>query len=144
MAIRRRKRQAWSYFERVLATGEVAEKGNVACIDTAANGQIVAAKVDTGLLPIGYFEESLTGDGTKTVRIQLFREIWVDTLVNAAGGDAVTDAMVGQACYLDAGGATVQSVATGASIAGRVWGVTTEGVLVEMALSIGMQGPEGP
>lgn len=140
MVQRMTRREAWSYFEHVLATAEVAEKGHIACIDLSS-GEIVAGQEGTGLLPIGYFEETKTGNGTSTVRVRLFREIWVDRFVN--DGDApVTAAHIGSACYL-VDSETVSSDDTGRSIAGRVWGVSSEGVLVQMALDIGLQGPQG-
>lgn len=140
MAQRMRRREAWSYYEGVLTSAEVVEKGHIACIDLDT-GTLVKSKEDANLLPIGYFEQDLTGDGTKTVRVQLFREIWVDRFANDTG-TAVVAADVGSVCYL-LDSETVTGDATGHSIAGRVWGVSSAGVLVEMALSIGIQGPQG-
>lgn len=142
MAERSRRREAWSYFEHVLANAEDAEKGHIACIDTAS-GELVAGQSGTGLLPIGYFEETLTGDGVKAVRVQLFREIWLDRFDNASAPDAVGASDVGSVCYL-ADSTTVTTDASGNSVAGRVWKVSAEGVLVQMALDMGIEGAEGP
>lgn len=142
MAQRTTRTEKWSYFEHVLANTEVAEKGNVACIDTAS-GEIVASQSGAGLLAIGYFDENLTGNGTAKVRVRLFREITLERLANAAAPNAVAASNIGSFCYL-AGPATVTTDATGNSLAGRVWGVSSAGVLVQMAIDIGPQGPEGP
>lgn len=141
MAERMTRREAWSYFEHTLANTEVAEKGNVACIDTAS-GEIVAGQTGDGLLPIGYFDETRTGNGTAKVRVRLFREIWVDRFANAGAPNAVAASDIGSFCYL-AGPATVTMAASGNSIAGRVWGVSSAGVLVQMAIDVGPQGPQG-
>ena len=137
---RMKHRQAWSYYEGVLANAEVAEQGHVACIDTAS-GEIVVSQEAATLLPIGYFDQSLTGNGTAKVRVQLFNEIWVDRLANDTVA-AVAAADVGSVCYL-LDSQTVTSDATGNSVAGRVWDVRPEGVFVQMAISMGIQGIQG-
>lgn len=142
MAQRTTRTEKWSYFEHVLANTEAAEKGNTACIDTSS-GEIVAAQSGAGLLAIGYFEQNLVGNGTAKVRVRLFREITLDRFTNAAAPNAVAADDIGSFCYL-AGPATVTMDATGNSVAGRVWGVSSTGVLVQMALDVGPTGPEGP
>jgi hypothetical protein len=129
-----------SRIERALKSAAVAEKGNVACIDLG-DGALVPVSVATDLLPIGWFEESLTGDGTTPVGVKLFKEIEVVLLPNAGSG-AVDDGDVGNVCYLTAT-AAVTMTSTGASVAGRVWGVSGTNVLVEMAISMGIQGIQG-
>lgn len=130
-----------SRIERKLKSGEDAERGNVACIDTS-DGSLVPTSVATTLFPIGWFEETLTGDGTKTVGVKLFSEITCAVLPNAESG-AVDDGDVGAFCYLTAT-AAVTTTSTGASVAGRVWGLLGSNVLVEMASEVGPTGPQGP
>lgn len=62
------------YLTLPLANAEVAEVGKLAAIDTANGGIIVAGKAAEDLLFIGYFNESLVGNGTRKVHIRLFRE----------------------------------------------------------------------
>lgn len=127
---------------RALKTAAVAEKGNVACIDLD-DGALVAGAVDVNYLPIGWFEESLTGDGTTEIGVKLFHEIDCAVLVNSGTGP-VDDGDVGALCFLHSS-YEVSMTATGKSIAGRVWGITGSGagakVLVEMAPTLGLQGP---
>lgn len=119
-----------SRIERVLANAEVAEKGHVACIDLT-DGTLVAGAVSTTLFPIGWFESSLTGDGTATIAVKLFSEKLVAALANASTG-AVDDDDVGALCYVHSS-SEVSMTATGKSVAGRVWGLSGALVLVEMA-----------
>ena len=126
------RREAWSYYEGVLANSEVAEQGHLACIDTSS-GEIVVGQVGTGLRPIGYFDESKTGNGTLTVRVQLFREIWVDRFANGTSTDAVAASDIGNLCYvLDSQTVSIDSDTDSRSVAGRIWGLQNGGVLVEV------------
>ena len=131
-----------SRIERVLKNAAVAEKGNVACIDLD-DGALVVGAVDTNYLPIGWFEDSLTGDGVKTIGVTLFSEIECAVLINSGTGP-VADDDVGALCYLHSA-FEVSMTGTGKSVAGRVWGITGSGagakVLVQMAPSLGLQGP---
>lgn len=137
---RMRQRQAWSFYEGILQSGEVAEKGKLVCIDLTA-GTLVMGQADANLLPIGYAAASFTGDGVKKLRVELFTEIWVDLWTND-GSSAVAADDVGNVCYIkDA--VTVSMDGTSRSVAGRVWGVSSAGVLVQMAIGIGIQGPAG-
>lgn len=131
MAERMTRREAWSYVERVLQNAAVAEKGHLACIELSS-GEIVPGATDTTLRPIGFFEESKTGDGSATVRVRLFREIWLDRLGND-GGSPVTDADFGELCYVvDSDTVSISHAGSTRVAAGRVWGVSSAGVLVEM------------
>ena len=118
-----------SYLALPLANAEVAEKGKLACIDTANNGVIVAGKAATGLIPIGLFMENLTGDGTTEVQIMFFREIravWWDN----DSGTPVDSTDRGQLCFI-LDDETVTMDGTGHSNAGMVLKVdATKGVLV--------------
>lgn len=126
----------------VLQSGVVAEKGKVACIDTAT-GEAVVSQSGAGLVPFGWFDESFTGDGTKKIKVNLFREKRLAFFLNSAPANNVTEADIGSVCYLAAAASTVTTDATGASVAGRVWLVDSVGVYVEPASDMGIQGPQG-
>lgn len=144
MAERLINRKTIDRLERALANGEVAEKGAVACIDLT-DGTLVAGAVSETLLAIGWFETSLTGDGTTVIGVKLFSEIPCAVLINSGTGP-VADDDVGNLCYLHSA-FEVSMTASGKSYAGRVWGIKGSGagakVLVQMASSIGPQGPQG-
>lgn len=131
MAERTVKQQTWSYFERALKSAAVAVKGEIACIDTA-DGALVPVSTAATLVPIGYFLDSFTGDGTVKARVQLFREVLLDRFSNDTG-TAVTAAQCQQLCYLK-DGKTVSGDSTSRSVAGKVWHVSTSPafVLVEV------------
>lgn len=119
----------WGYNAFVLANGEVAERGHLAVIDTANSGIIIKGKAAAGLIQLGIFMESLTGDGVKRVQIKLHREIqasWWDN--DATTPCAATDR--GKLCYMKTDIA-VSMDSTSRSVAGMVLDVhATKGVLV--------------
>ena len=129
MADRRRKQYVWGYFERPLKNAAVAVKGQIACIDTA-DGALVPVSAAATLVPIGYFEQSMTGDGTTVCRVMLFKDVYLDKFTND-GSTAVTNAQVMQLCYLK-DGSTVSGDSTSRSVAGKVWFANSTYVLVEM------------
>lgn len=131
MVARMTRNEAWEYFERPLTNTQVAERGEMACLDTAT-GLLALGDTSTTLRPIGYFDEDATGDGTTNVRVRLFDEIRVHWFTNDTGGTPVVAADIGSLCWiLDE--RTVTGNATGASPAGRVWAINaTNGVAVEM------------
>ena len=131
------------FVELVLATGEVAEKLGIAAIDLSI-GQVVADLDAANLLHIGRFDEDATGNGTRTVRVELFQEIPLVRVPNAVGGDAVAAGDIGSFVYLAANGAA--TTATTTSLFGRVWGLQSSAsqVLVQPLLTMGPTGPEGP
>lgn len=117
------------YLTLVLANAEVAERGKLACIDTANGGIIVAGKAAAGLLNIGIFNETLTGNGVKKVHIKLHREFqgtwWTNDTVAPV---ALTDR--GKYCYIK-DSETVSASGTTRSVAGIVLDVSTnDGVFV--------------
>jgi hypothetical protein len=126
------RNEAWSYFEHTLTSAVVAEKGKMACIDTAT-GLVTKGGTSTTLLPVGYFEESKTGDGTAKVRVRFFRERRLHRWDNS-GTDAVAAADIGNLCYVEDDTTVAATDGTSTlSPAGRVFAVTTDHVLVEMA-----------
>lgn len=133
---RRERPVSLKQIKRVLKNAETAHEGALACIDTS-DGSLVRGKAGTTLTPIGLFIDvgptGLLGDGTKTVRVRLFKEVWAWWFVNDTG-TPVTDANFAEACWvLD--DQTVTGDNTGHSKAGRVWQVdSAKGVLVEPVL----------
>lgn len=129
MAERMVQEAHWGYFAFALANAEVAEKGKLACIDTANGGIVIAGKSAAGLLPIGVFAESATGDGVKRVQVKLFHEIqatWWDNDTSSA----VDASDRGTLCFLK-DSHTVSADNTGRSVAGMVLDVDArKGVLV--------------
>lgn len=133
MAERTTRSSDWSYAEFVLANAEVAEKGHMACIDTAS-GEVKPGQESTTLVPVGYFEENLVGDGSKKVRVRLFKEKRLHWWENDTNPDDVVAADIMKVCYIKDSKTVSASDAAGTrSVAGIVWGVhSTHGVLVEM------------
>lgn len=131
------------FVELVLATGEVAEKLGIAAINLST-GEVVADLDAATLLHIGRFDEDLTGDGSRKVRVHLFDEIPLVRVPNAAGGDAVATSDIGNFVYLAANGAATKATTT--SLFGRVWGLADANtrVLVQPLITMGPPGPEGP
>jgi hypothetical protein len=134
MAARVIQTQVWTRLERVLKNAAVAEKGQVACIDTS-DGSLVPASVSLTLLPIGVFESSATGDGVATIFVRLFAPVEVVPMVSSATGP-VADDDVGSLTFLHSA-TDVSMTGTGKSVAGRVWGLVGSGagatVYVELA-----------
>lgn len=130
MVARMTRNEAWAYFEHPLTNLEAVEKGEMACLDSAT-GLLTQGDVSLTLRPIGYFEDSVTGNGVTDVRVRLFDEIRVHRWENDSGGTPVVAADVGSLCYvLDE--RTVTADSAGASVAGRVWAITATHVLVGM------------
>jgi hypothetical protein len=119
----------WGYYAPVLANAEVAEKGKLACFDTGNSGVLCNARTAAGLISIGIFAESMTGDGVKRCQVKLHKEIqltWWDN--DGTAPVALTDR--GKLCYLK-NNTTVSLDGTGRSVAGLIMDVqSAKGVLV--------------
>ena len=122
--------EMWSYGDFVLTSGQVAERGHLACAELAT-GQIVVGTADSTLYAIGMFDEDLTGDGTKTVRVKLFREVVLHAFANDSVAPVAADDLFNTCFIKDS--STVSMDGTGRSAAGRIWKATATSVLVEMA-----------
>lgn len=143
MAKRMVRFETWRTFEHTLKTAEEAEQGHVAAIELSS-GLIVVGAEDLGLLPIGLFERDLVGDGTEKARVRLFKELELYRFVNDANPNDVGLGDIGNVCYLKDSQTVSMSDGSGArSVAGRVWWVTSAGVLIEPAVSMGIQGIQG-
>jgi hypothetical protein len=126
------RKEAWAYLEHPLANEEEATPGRMACIDTAT-GLLVAGQTSTTLVPIGYFTETLTGDGTTPVRVRFFRERWLHRWDNH-DTDPVEASAIGKRCYVVDGSTVAATDGTETrSVAGRVFARTDAYVLTEMA-----------
>lgn len=128
-----------------LLEDEVAERGNIACIQQSSGKIVAGAATTAGLVPIGVFAETkIATGGDKPIKIDLFRTVTVHWFANAGGGGAIAATDVGSNCYL-AGPGTVTIDDTDASIMGMIWAVdAAKGVAVEMSLALpGPQGPQG-
>lgn len=127
----RATRKTW--LERVaiaLTNAVVAEKGKLAAIDTGT-GLLTKGGVSTTLVPIGYFDESATGDGAALVAVRLFQGVWVHWFDNDSGVPVVAADLLSDVFILD--DTTVSGLGTGRSVAGRVWALNTvDGVAVEV------------
>lgn len=131
MAERMTRKESWAYFEHTLTNAVLAEKGKIACIDTST-GLITKAGVSTTLRPIGYFDKTMTGDaGGSKVRIRLFADITLHRFNNDGTNPVATPTHIGGLCYL-IDDQTVSSLSTSRSAAGRVWLVSSGGVLVQV------------
>ena len=127
---RMQKEAFWGYIPLVLKNGVLGEKGKLACLDTAANGQIDKGKTGEGLIALGVFAETRTGDGVKTISIKLFQPIHPWWWNNDAGGGAITAADIGTVAYIK-DDQTVTAEATGRSSLGLILAVdAAKGVLV--------------
>ena len=131
MTARMTRNETWKYFEHPLTNAVAVERGEMAVIDTAT-GLLTKGSTSTTQRPIGYFEADTTGDGVTNVRVRLFDEIRIHYWDNDTGGTPVVAAGIGGVCYI-LDDRTVTGASAGASVAGRVWGISTlNGVAVEM------------
>ncbi len=125
----------WGYKDFVLKSGVLAERGKLACLDTTESGKVVAGKASTTLIPIGWFYETLTGDGVKIVQVMLFDEIRLGWWDNDAGAP-LGAADILHPCYI-LDDHTMTATATGHSLGGIVMGVdSAKGVLVYSGLPL--------
>lgn len=124
MAVNMYKRSADRY-NFILKSAAVAVEGALAVLEVSS-GTVKAAAVATGLVPIGFFTDDLTGDGTLTVGVQLFHEVNLYRFTND-GTTAITHA--GQVAYVKTS-TVVTGDATGATALGIVYEVATDGIWV--------------
>lgn len=123
----------WGYIPMVLKSASVAEKGHMACFDTTQSGKVVPGATSETLIPLGIFQESLTGDGVKKVHIKLFDEIKPHYWDNDGTSPVAADD-IATFCYIK-DSHTVSMDDTGRSVAGLVLAVhSTKGVLVYSTL----------
>lgn len=131
MAERGRKIRTMKFMTLVVANGETVEKGGIVCLDTTDAPLAHPPSDATTLVPIGYANSSVTGDGTLTVKVELFDEV----LCHGFDNDATTPVDAGDVggnCWMS-GPAEVSADNTSRSVAGRVIGLVDGVVYVAMA-----------
>lgn len=142
MAIRKRQPKAMGGYRFVLHTGAVAVQGEAAGIDTATGTVKPMGSASTQIF-IGFFTDSLTGDGTLKVHVDFPEdEIWVEWLDNDSAPNNATAATIGsEVYYKDA--RTVSTLATGRAKAGRVLDYDSAGNRVLVQGGLAVTGPSG-
>lgn len=124
------RNESWGGFEHTLASGVEAVQGEMACIDTST-GLLTVGAVGGDLLFVGHFKETVTGDGTRKVRVRFLAEKHLTWFDNDTAGTPVAADDIGSECFI-LNPRTVSADGTGRSAIGRVWAVHgTHGVLVE-------------
>lgn len=126
----------------ILASAEVAVKGNLAAIDTSDGLAYDCDTESTTFLPIGRFAEAKTGDGTVTVLIDLFEETRCHAWVNDTAPNNVTIANLWGSVYIK-NSTTVSTSSNGSarSVAGRV--IAIENSLIYVQAGLAVTGPSG-
>lgn len=126
----------------ILATGQVAVKGNLAVVKLSDGLAYAVSAVATDQMPIGRFAEALTGDGTETVLIDLFEETTAHAWTNDTAPNNVTIANLWGEVYIKDG--TTVSTSSGGSTrskAGRV--IAIENGLIYVQAGLAVTGPSG-
>jgi hypothetical protein len=123
-----------------LANLEVAVRGQRAHANTADGLVYADPGTITTLIPIGYFTEDVTGDGTLTTVVDLFEEVKLDAWDNDAEPNNVQAADVFTEVYL-LDETTVTTDSTSHSKAGRVFMIEDGRVYVQQGLAVA--GPTG-
>lgn len=124
-----------------LASGQVAARGKRAHANTADGLAYATPSTITTLIPIGYFTEDVTGDGTLTTLVDLFEEVSLDGWDNDDSPNAVEAADVFTEVYLK-DETTVSTLSTNRSKAGRVFMIGDDGrVYIQQGLAVA--GPTG-
>lgn len=126
----------------ILATGQVAVKGNLAVVKLSDGLAYAVSAVATDQMPIGRFAEAATGDGTLTVLIDLFEETIAHAWNNDSAPNNVTIANLWGEVYIKDG--TTVSTSSGGSTrskAGRV--IAIENSLIYVQAGLAVTGPSG-
>jgi len=141
MATRRRDTMKISEYAFVLTNGVTATQGERACGDTST-GLVTVAGTSTTLVALGFFAETVVGDGTKTVRVFFETEATAEWMTNDTAGGAIAAANVFSEVYMK-DGKTVSITATGRSKGGRVIAYDATANLVLVQGGIAITGPTG-
>lgn len=102
-----------------LASAESAVRGQTAYGNPADGTAVADPDGTTGLIPLGYFTEDLEGDGTQTTLVDLFEELQAEGYTNDDAPNAIDASDVFTNVYAK-DGATVSTLSTNRSVAGRV------------------------
>lgn len=105
-----------------VASGESAVRGHTAYGNPATGTVLADPDGTTGLIPLGYFTEDLTGDGSATTLVDLFEEIRLEGYTNDDAPNAVAAADLFSNVYAK-DGATVSTndASSSRSVAGRAF-----------------------
>lgn len=131
---RMRQRERWGYMRFPLAVGNKAWKHGIATIDLST-GKCEPGHAETDLYVIGLFNETVDATSAEAlVNVKLSRELDIEWWANDSS--SISAANVGSLCYV-VDDQSVTITASGASVAGRIWGVdATKGVAVEALQAI--------
>lgn len=117
-----------------LAAGTIAYLG--ARLAWNGAGKVVPATSAANLVPVGTCMRKVDASGgDKTVSVDIGRELHGEWFANDTAGNAVTASDVGNVCWM-LDDDTVTITPGNRAIAGRVWKVSTKGVLVERLQSL--------
>lgn len=116
-------------------TGVKSIKGGAAAL-VLGTGKVVNATGAANQLVIGTFDQEVDATAAdKLVSVTLPSEKVLYRFVNGTSGDACAATNIGQLCYaLD--NQTASILPAGKSVLGRIWDVSTAGVLVELLESV--------
>lgn len=124
------------------ASGQVCVRGQRAHGNTADGLAYATPSTITTLIPIGYFTEDVTGDGTLTTLVDLFEEVSLDAWDNDDAPNDVQAADVFTEVYLKDGTTVSTSDGSGTrSKAGRVFLLEDGRVYLQQGLAVA--GPTG-
>jgi len=137
------RQKSFKVLKVALASGETAVKGNLAAIDTTDGLAYDCDTASTTFLPIGRFAEALaTGDGTTTVKIDLFEEVWAHGFLNDSAPNDIDSGDLWSEVYIkDSTTVSTSSDGSTRSIAGRV--IAIEGSQVYIQAGVAVTGPSG-
>lgn len=127
---RMRSTERWKYKQFTLASGNIAYQGGIATLDLST-GKCEPGHAETDLFVIGTFAEYKDASAADAlVNVDLGMEMEIEWFDNSAG-NPLAAADVGSLCYVE-DDQTVTKSPTGASVAGRVWGIdSVKGVAVQ-------------
>lgn len=127
---RARRQETWKFHLFTLGINKEAKQGGLCAFDQSA-GNVIPAEVQTDLIIIGHFAESVTTTGaTKSVNVELFEEIQLDWFANDPTNPVLATDFGKPAYAVD--DQTVSVLNTGRSSVGKIWGISaTYGVAVQ-------------
>lgn len=126
---RRRKTMTIGEYSWVLENADEAVQGEAAGFDTGTN-TVRPMGSSVNQIFLGFFAETLTGDGTKKVRVTIPGELEAEWLANS-GTDAVAGTDLGSDCFAEDAKTVAATDATGTlSKMGRVLDVNDDASLV--------------
>ena len=128
--------ESWARHQMSLASGFKAWKGG-SCAINLVTGKVCPASAAGNLRIIGSFAETVDATAAeKLVDVNFDREFVARLWANSVAS-ALVAADVGGLCYVEDDQTVCAVPVTGAIVAGRVWAVSTRGVLVEAMPDVG-------